>query len=57
MCSEQDPNGDICFFTETDWTQEFPWSQHNRRHSVSFVMPFLVPSLKNTAPILLEIDR
>ena len=32
-----------------------PWQQHNRYHLVSFLMYFLVPNLKNTAPIFLEI--
>ena len=49
-------NGDIWFFTKRDWNQ---WCCHGNNivGVISFLLwcTFLVPSLKNTAPIFLEI--
>ena len=49
-------NGDICFFTERDLSLEC-YHGNNIVGVVLFLLwcTFLVPSLKNTAPILLEI--
>ena len=49
-------NGDICFFTERDWSREC-CQGNNIVGVVLFLLwcTFLVPSLKNSAPILLEI--
>ena len=49
-------NGDIWFFTERDWSQDCC----HGNNIVGFILfllgcTFLVPSLKNTAPICLEI--
>ena len=49
-------NGDICFFTERDWNQGC--CHGNNIVSVNLFLlrcTFLVPSLKITAPIFLEI--
>ena len=49
-------NGDIWFFTERDWNQG--WCHGNNIVGVILFLlwcTFLVPSLKNTAPIFLEI--
>ena len=63
MCSTQDPlslfkglpMGIFGFHGERLEPRVLPWQQHCRCHSVSFVCIFLVPSLKSTAPIFLEI--
>ena len=49
-------NGDIWFLTERDWSQEC-CSDNNSKGYVLFLLSctFLVPSLKNTAQIFLEI--
>ena len=49
-------NGDIWFSTERDWGQEC-YHGNNLEGVILFVLwcTFLVPSLKNTAPIFLEI--
>ena len=49
-------NGDNCFFTERDWSQEY--YHGNNIVGVSLFLlwcTFLVPSLKNTSQIFLEI--
>ena len=49
-------NGNIGFFTERDWSRECCHG-NNIEGNILFLLwcTFLVPSLKNTAPILLEI--
>ena len=49
-------NGDIWFFTERDWSQECCHG-NNMVEVILFLLwcTFLVPSLKNTAPISLDI--
>ena len=49
-------NGDICFFTERDWSQEYCHG-NNKVGAILFLLwcTFLVPNLKNTAPIFLEV--
>ena len=62
-CSEQDPLslfeglqiGILVFHRKRLEPKVLPWQQHRRCLSVSFVIHILVPSLKNTAPIFLEI--
>ena len=53
---EKIANGDIWFFTERDWSRECCHS-NNIVGVILFRLgcTFLVPSLKNTAPIFLEI--
>ena len=49
-------NGDIWFYTERDWNQECCYG-NNMAGAILFLLwcTFLVPSLKITAPIFLEI--
>ena len=49
-------NGDICFFTERDWTREYCHG-NDIVGVILFLLwcTYLVPSLKTTAPIFLEI--
>ena len=49
-------NGDICFSTKRDWGQEYCRGNFLEGVILFFLWcTFLVPSLKNTAPIFLEI--
>ena len=62
MCSELDP---LSRFKDLKWgylsfhrkrlePRVLPWQRHSRCHSVFLWCTFLVPSLKNTAPIFLD---